>query len=149
MQTKNIWPTRVAASQSPHWFSMESVVPLQLFLSLSRVMEMQNPILLLSEQEVFEANLCLDNSFSFIWEAIQKKNMSSGQFCGQFWGQASVCFEVVHTYVCPFQFCISGQFFGQLLGQNLFLLNWAPDVLQEVRVYRRRRVRSNVVASAY
>ena len=32
------------------------------------------------------------------------------------------------SYICPFQFCILGQFSGQLSGQYLFLLNWAPDL---------------------
>ena len=32
------------------------------------------------------------------------------------------------SYICPFQFGISGQFLGQLSGQYLFLLNRAPAV---------------------
>ena len=42
---------------------MSSMIPLQLFLSLSEVLELQNPIIVMKEQELLDANACWENSF--------------------------------------------------------------------------------------
>ena len=41
------------------------MIPLQLFLSLSEVLELQNPIIVMNEQELSDTIVCWDNSLPF------------------------------------------------------------------------------------